>query len=254
MQLLGKSILISGAKRVGGELALELAARGAKVALTYRRSREAIDETVAHIEQSGAEAFAIQADLSRPEDAEAAVAKTIARFGRIDAFIAMASDYKRTPFDALEPADFDGMIASNLAAAYHPAVASAKAMLKQEPIEGLRGKILFVGDWATERPYKGYLPYLIAKGALRTLALGLASELAPWVHVNLLQPAMIAQPEGFSQEDAQAVLERTPVHRFGSPADLNNLILYLLEGTDFATGGVYRIDGGRFLGTDDDLR
>jgi pteridine reductase len=64
----------------------------------------------------------------------------------------------------------------------------------------------------------------------------------------MIQPAMIDPPADFSEADKQAVLAQTPLHRFGSPGDINRLILYLLEGTNFVTGACYRVDGGRFLG------
>ena len=54
-----------------------------------------------------------------------------------------------------------------------------------------------------------------------------------------------------STEDREAVLQLTPLKRIGCPDDLNELILFLLEKADFATGSCYRVDGGRFLGQDD---
>ena len=58
---------------------------------------------------------------------------------------------------------------------------------------------MMLGDWATERPYKDYLPYLVAKGGLTTLTLALARELAPHVPVALIQPAMIDPPPDFTR-------------------------------------------------------
>jgi pteridine reductase len=59
---------------------------------------------------------------------------------------------------------------------------------------------------------------------------------------------MIEPPPDFSEEDKQEVLEVTPLRRFGSPQDVNRLIVYLLDETNFVTGVCYRVDGGRFLG------
>ena len=140
------------------------------------------------------------------------------------------------------------MIAANLTVPFHAALASARAMLGQAAIDGLKGKIVNLGDWATERPYKDYLPYLVAKGGLTTMTLALARELAPHVSVALIQPAMIDAPPDFSEAEKQAVLEQTPLRRFGSASDVNRLILYLLDGTNFVTGSCFRVDGGRFLG------
>ncbi len=64
----------------------------------------------------------------------------------------------------------------------------------------------------------------------------------------MIQPAMIEPPPDLGDDEVQAVLAQTPLHRIGSPDDVNRLILYLLEGTNFVTGACFRVDGGRFLG------
>jgi pteridine reductase len=247
MNLTGKAVLITGGRRVGSDLALRLADRGANVALTYHTSRAVIEATVAEVERRGVEGMAVQADLTQADQAQAAVDAVVARFGRLDVLVNMASVYRRTPFDALTPADFDSMLAANLAAPYHTSIAASRQMKMQVAEDGIKGKIVNVGDWATDRPYRDYLPYLVAKGALKTFTMALALELAPDVTVNMIQPAMIDPPPDLSTDERAAIIEATPLKRTGTPGDANRLILYLLEGTDFATGGSYRVDGGRFL-------
>ncbi len=248
--LRGKVVLITGGRRVGSALARMLAGRGANLAMTYHSSREAIENTIAEVQSSGVQGMAVSADLSHAEAATRAVQAIVERFGHLDALVNMASAYRRTPFDALQPGDFDQMIAANLAAPYHTAVAAARQMLTQPGIDGIKGKIVNIGDWATERPYKDYLPYLVAKGGLTTMTLALARELAPHVPVAMIQPAMIDPPPDFTPADTAAVIAQTPLHRVGTPADVNRLILYLIEETNFVTGACFRVDGGRFLGHD----
>ncbi|MFI5460598.1 MAG: SDR family oxidoreductase [Isosphaerales bacterium] len=246
--LRGKVVLITGGRRVGGELALMLAARGTHVAMTFHTSRAVIERTIESARALGVAGLAVAADLSRPTQAENAVNEVAGRFGRLDALVSMASVYRRTPLADLSPRDFDDMIAANLAAPYHTALAAARLMLAQPGEDGIKGKIVVMGDWATERPYKDYLPYLVAKGGLTTMTLALARELAPHIPVAMIQPAMIEPPADLTADEKQAVLAQTPLQRFGLPADVNRLILYLLEGTNFVTGACFRVDGGRFLG------
>ena len=177
--LRGKVVLITGGRRVGSALARMLASRGANLAMTYHSSREAIELVIAEVQASGVQGMAVGADLSNAAAAGRAVNAVVERFGRLDVLVNMASIYRRTPFNALEPRDFDQMIAANLAAPYHTAVAAARQMLTQAGNDGIKGKIVNIGDWATERPYKDYLPYLVAKGGLTTMTLALAKELAP---------------------------------------------------------------------------
>jgi pteridine reductase len=245
-----KVALITGGRRVGGELALLLADRGWDVAMTYHTSREAIERTVAAVKGRGREGLAIAADLSRSEQAAEAVRRASEHLGRLDALVNMASVYRRTPFATLAPRDFDSLIAANLAAPYHTAIAAARAMLEQPAEDGIKGKIVNIGDWATDRPYKDYLPYLVAKGGLTTMTLALAAELAPHIPVAMIQPAMIEPPPDLDEQDRRSVIDQTPLRRCGTPGDVNRLILYLLEETTFVTGACFRVDGGRFLGVE----
>jgi pteridine reductase len=245
-----KVVLITGGRRVGGELALLMAVQGWRIAMTYHASRAAIERTIESVEKAGTAGLAIAADLARPEQAENAITQVVTRFGRLDALVNMASVYRRTPLADLCARDFDDMIAANLAAPYHAALAAARQMQKQPGTDGIKGKIVVMGDWATDRPYKDYLPYLVAKGGLKTMTMALAKELAPHITVAMIQPAMIDPPPEMTDEDKAAVLAATPLGRVGSPDDVNRLILYLLEGTNFVTGACFRVDGGRFLGED----
>lgn len=246
-----KVVLITGGRRVGADLARLLAGRGHRLAMTYHHSKTTIEQTIADVEAAGSEGLAVQADLTDPEAAERMVAATVERFGRIDALVNMASVFRRTPLASLSPRDFDDMIAANLTAPYHAAIASARRMLAQEARDGIKGKIVMMGDWTTERPYKDYLPYITAKGGLTTMTLALAKELAPHIPVAMIQPAMIAAPPELTDAEKQEILEATPLHRFGSAEDVNRLIVYLLDETNFVTGVCYRVDGGRFLGVDE---
>jgi len=250
LNLSGKTLLITGARRVGAHLAVELARHGANVALSYFSSRERIEAVAEEVRRAGTRAAAIPADLRDPAPAQALVDRTVAEFGSIDGLVNMASVFHSTSFDALQPADFDQAIASNLKAPYLVAVAAARAMRRQPVVDGLQGKIINFADWAVERPYRDFLPYFIAKGGVVTMTKALAVELAPTIAVNAIAPAMIDPPPNLSSADIEEIRRASPLQRLGTPADATNLVVYLLEGTDFVTGAVYRVDGGRFLGVE----
>lgn len=252
MNLEGATILVTGGRRVGADLALRLADRGANVALTFHTSRAPIEELARRVTEQGGAGLPIAADLTDPDQAEAAVAATIARFGRLDALVNMASVYRPTPFESLVASDYHALVASNLSAPYFTSVAAGRAMLRQDDRpDRLQGRIVSIGDAASQRPRRGYLPYFIAKGALKTMTLALARELAPHVTVNLIEPGTIEPPDDLPAAALAAIHRATPLARHGRPADVNSLILHLLEAGDFVTGSTWRIDGGRFLGTDD---
>ena len=106
----------------------------------------------------------------------------------------MVSRFDRTPFADLSPAIINDTLEVNLKAPMWTAIATAQRMQKQTVENGVKGKIIHFLDWAVYRPYRDYLPYLVAKGGLDTLTKTLATELAPDILVNGIAPAMIAPP------------------------------------------------------------
>src|SRR5260370_56700 len=113
MNLRNKTVLITGGRRVGAHLAVELARRGANIALSYFKSVKQIEAVADEARRLGVRAAAFAGDLRLPAAAEALVAQTVAEFGSIDALVNMASNFHPTPFDALHPADFDESSPSN---------------------------------------------------------------------------------------------------------------------------------------------
>src|SRR5215831_8452265 len=99
MNLDGRVVLITGAKRVGAVLAKTVATRGADVAVSYNRSREEADETVAAVKAAGRRAIAVESNVENPSACAALVAAVDKAFGRLDVLVNMASIYKSVPFD-----------------------------------------------------------------------------------------------------------------------------------------------------------
>ncbi len=242
-------MLITGGRRVGAQLAVDLAERGANIALSYFQSRDEIESVADEVRALGRQAVAVRADLRDPEQVDRLIAQTVSELGGIDCLVNMVSTFQPTPFEELTPEDFDESIAANLKAPYLVAVAAARAMRQNPTVDGLQGKIVNFADWAAFRPYKGFLPYMIAKGGVVTMTAALAVELAPTITVNAIAPAMIEPPAHLSADDVERIRQVTPLKRIGKPSDANRLVLYLLEGSDFVTGEVIRVDGGRFLGS-----
>ncbi len=249
MHLNGLNVLITGGRRVGAHLARELARRGANVALSYFQSRDTIEAVADEVRRQGSQACAIAADLRNPDEVDALVEQTVSNLGSLDCLVNMASSFSATPFDELTPQDFEDNIAANLKAPYLTAVAAAQAMRRNPLKEGLQGKIVNFADWAVFRPYRDFLPYMVAKGGVVTLTKALAVELAPTITVNAVAPAMIDPPPHLTEEQIESIRQASPLQRIGEPSDANRLVLFLLE-CDFVTGEIYRVDGGRFLGTD----
>ena len=248
MNLHGKTILITGGRRIGAKLARQLAERGANIAFSYLTSHDVMHAVADECRRIGVRAETFRADLRSADEAKQLVEWTVATFGSVDVLVNLTSIYTRTPFATLRPEDYEAMLTANLTAPYWVAVAAARAMQTQPIINGLQGKIIHFTDWAVDRPYRDFLPYLIAKGGLVTLTKALAVELAPTITVNAVAPGTVEPSPGLSESKLQQIRESSALGRTGSANDVIQAVLYLLEGTDFATGEVLRVDGGRFLG------
>jgi len=157
----------------------------------------------------------------------------------LNCLIASAAVYQRTPFAKLTEADWDFHIDANLKGPFLFAREVARRMKT--------GKMIFFADWAAERPYRHYLPYLVSKAGIICLTKALAKELAPRVQVNAIAPGPVLLPVDFTKKETRQVIESTLVKRLGTPQDIVNSVVFLIEGSDFITGHTLVVDGGRLI-------
>jgi pteridine reductase len=243
MELRGKVALVTGAaRRVGRTVAMELAARGAVMAIHYRTSRAEAEEAVSEISRSGGRASAFSANLEQVAELEAMVAAIITEFGRIDVLVNNASVFYRKPLEELTEHDWDVNLNTNLKAPFFLSKFAGAAMRRQGA-----GKIINIGDWAGIRPYNNYLPYTVSKSGLIGLTRALAKALAPEVQVNCVALGPVMPPEDYEVAERERLRNATLTKTLGSPRDVARAVLFLCEGTDFATGSTLLLDGGRLL-------
>jgi NAD(P)-dependent dehydrogenase (short-subunit alcohol dehydrogenase family) len=243
MNLQGKVALVTGAgRRVGQAIAIALAERGAALAIHYRSSRVGAEEAAARIIEQRGRAQIFSAELERVDELERMVASVIEAFGRVDVLVNSASVFYRKPLEEVTERDWDLNLDTNLKAPFFLAKFVGAAMRRQGA-----GKIINIGDWAAIRPYNNYLPYTVSKAGLIGLTRALAKALAPEVQVNCLALGPVMPPDDYGSEDIERLRLATLTKTMGSPGDVARAVLFLCEGTDFATGSTMMLDGGRLL-------
>src|SRR6185503_3793864 len=241
MELRGRWALVTGgAKRVGRAIAHELAGRGANVLVHYHTSAAEADATVASLRALGVDADALHAELADAEQVRRLAADAEARSGGVALLVNSASNYLRTPFDALTEAVWDASLDVNLKAPFLLAWTIGRAMRSRG-----EGAIVNIADWAGERPYRDYLPYCVSKAGIIALTRALAKELAPTVRVNAVAPGPVLPPDDFGAQELAAIRRATPLGRIGTPEDVARAIRFLAEEADFSTGSILHVDGGR---------
>ena len=171
------------------------------------------------------------------------VARTVGRFGRLDALVNNASTFHATPMGTSTAQDWDTLFASNARAPFFLAQAAAPHL------KASRGAIVNLVDIYAERPLANHPLYCMAKAALLMATKSLALELAPEVRVNAVAPGAILWPEHdeANGEAQAALLARTPLSRTGTPEEIAEAVRWLLRDASYVTGQVMRVDGGRML-------
>ena len=234
------ALVTGGAKRVGRTIALELASRGANVAIHYHTSGADAEATADQLRTMGVQATTLRADLGEAAAVRELAREAEAHTGGIALLVNSASNYLRTPLSSVDERQWAASLDVNLRAPFLLAVALGQAMRSRGS-----GCIVNVVDWAAERPYRDYLPYCVSKAGLIALTKGLAKELAPHVRVNAVAPGPVLMPEDFTDADVEAVRRATPLGRIGTPEDVARAIRFLAEEAAFSTGAVLHVDGGR---------
>ena len=245
MDLNGRGVLITGGKRIGASVAIDLARSGARIALVYRHSRDEAEATASKVRAQGSDAFVLQADLSDGNACRRVVDEAAAALDRLDVLINMASLYERKAYDSLDDSDWDRALAVDLRSSHLCTQAAVPHFRKR-----LGGRVVNFTDWvaASGRPrYTGYVPYYVAKAGVIGLTQILALELAAdGILVNAVAPGPILAPPGTSAEELAAVETATPLGRWGGPEEIAKAVRFLVE-TNFVTGEVVRVDGGRHI-------
>ena len=245
MDLGSRVVLLTGAKRIGAEIAAAVAAAGADVAIAYRSSADEANDVAVRVRQSGRHALVVRADVSDPQSCSTMVSQVEATFGRLDVLVNMASLYEQVPFDELDAAKWTRQIGVDLNGTFFSSLAAVPLMRRTGG-----GRIVNFADWvvASGRPrYPGFVAYYTAKAGVKALTEALALELASaQILVNAIAPGPILAPPGTSEDELEAVVAATPLGRWGGPGEIVKTVMALIS-SDFITGETIRVDGGRHL-------
>jgi pteridine reductase len=244
-RLAGQTALITGAaRRVGAQLARALHAEGANLAIHCHRSlaqAQRLSAELNAVRPASAEVFG--ADLRDAAQPAHLVAQTCTRFGGLNLLINNASSFYPTPLGTITLAQWQDLMGTNLQAPLFMAQAAAA------PLKASRGAIINIVDIHGLRPLRDHTVYSTAKAGLIMLTRALARELAPEVRVNAVAPGAVLWPEaGMDEQRKEKILEQTPLHRPGSPADIARAVLFFAAESPFVTGQILAVDGGRSVG------
>jgi 3-oxoacyl-[acyl-carrier protein] reductase/pteridine reductase len=235
--LAGKTALVTGAaRRIGRAIAMELAASGANIAITYLSSQAEAEQTVRDLATFDVDAFAVRTDLTDPESIRQSVAAVAEEFGRLDILVNNAGVFESAALEQITVAQWDHMFATNTRAPFLVAQAA------YPHLRAAGGRIVNIGSLGGTHPWATHAHYCTSKAALHMLSETMAKAWAPEISVNCVAPGMIVQGE--VGEAYAEFAERTPMGRNGTAKDVAAAVLFFATAPHFITGQLMTVDGG----------
>jgi len=235
----------SGKKRVGAAVAEALARAGYAIALHYRTSVAEAQETADSLLSLDVEVASFQADLTDEPAVKKLAEDVFTRFGRVDVLVNAAAIWQRKSLEEATAADVRAHFDANALGTFLMCQHVGLRMVAQPS----GGVIVNIGDWAEVRPYLGYAAYFPSKGAVTAMTRSFAVELGtrnPNVRVNAILPGPVMLPPDLPEAERQLAINATLVKREGSPKNIAQAVLALVE-NDFITGVCLPVDGGRTI-------
>lgn len=238
-----KACFITGASsRLGREIALSFAGRGYAICFTYLSSDEQAKETLKELQRISPSSQMVRCDLSSVPSIQEAFEFFKKHFDRLDLLISNASNFYPTPLPEVTEKDWDNLVNTNLKGAFFTMQEAAKIMQEQD----FTSRIITITDVSAELVWRRYAPYTVSKLGIQHLTKIFAKVFAPKILVNSIAPGTILPHPERDKNLEKDILEKIPLKRFGSPNDIIEVAM-LLANTEYITGEVINVDGGRLL-------
>lgn len=252
-QLAGRIALVTGGGRgIGRSISEHLAARGAAVAVNYRRDADAAAEVVAAIEASGGRAAAYAASVDDADAMASMVEAITADLGAVDLLVCNAGIASRGQSVAdTDPVELVRVINTHAVGAHHAARLVLPGMR-----QAARGDIVMISSVAAHTHGANGAPYSMGKAALESLAYTLAKEELPnGIHVNIVAPGLVETDMGVrlaravygkrEMDDLRELDSQFPFGRVCQPDDIANVVTFLCSNAaGYVTGQRIVVDGG----------
>lgn len=237
------ALITGGSRGIGRACALELARRGAAVAITYQSNEAAAREAVEGLKALGARAQALKLELADPEACAKAVDAVVESLGRLDVLVNNAGLALDGLVMRTKPEDWQRQLDVNLSGAFYLVRAASRPMVKQRS-----GAIVNLTSVVGEMGNAGQSGYAATKAGLIGFTKALARELAGRnIRVNAVSPGFIEtdMTSRIAGDAREKLVASIPLARMGSADEVARAVAFLAsEQASYITGEVLRVNGG----------
>ena len=241
------ALVTGGSRGIGKAIVVALAKAGAKVAFVYQSNKESADALVTELTGQGHEVYAIQADVSKKADADAAIESVIGKWGRLDILVNNAGIIRDKLVMAMDVSEWQQVIDTNLTSVFNFCQSAIRPMMSNR-----FGRIINMSSVASDFSNPGQANYAASKAGIEGFSRCLATEYAKrGITVNCVAPGFIETDMTLAVVNAAGdkIKAAIPVKRLGRPEDISNAVLFLAgEDSSYITGQVLKVDGGLTLG------
>jgi len=247
-----KTAIITGsATGVGAACAIELSRRGYRVLINYNKSKDEAEKTREECVAVGGDPIVVQGDVADDASCRAMVDAAIKAWGQIDVLInnaGMTAFLGRDAWDKIDADTFGRIYQVNVVGTFQM-VRACEVHLKES-----QGAIVNVSSIAGSLGVGSSVPYIASKGAMNSLTLHFARELAPQIRVNAVCPGLITTrwfTDGVGADNYDKIKRgyenSVPLKKASSAEDVADAVIWLATGAQTTTGELILLDGGKHL-------
>jgi len=242
----GKVALITGASRgIGRAIALELADRGAAVAVNYRTSLSAAEDVRNDIRRGGHECELFQGDISDKEHARRLIRDVVNSFHHVDILVNNAGITRDRSIRKMTDDDWAEVIDTNLNSVFYCTSAALPLMIEQK-----FGRIINIASFSGQAGNFGQANYAASKGGIIAMTKVLALELARYnITANVISPGFTEteMTSSIPGEVLEQILAKIPMRRLARPEEIAKAVAFLISDGDYITGQQINVNGGIYM-------
>jgi NAD(P)-dependent dehydrogenase (short-subunit alcohol dehydrogenase family) len=236
------ALVTGGARGIGRAIVLELAGRGAAVAVNYHSSRAEAESLAARVGEMGVGCLLAQGDVAEREQARSVVGQVMEACGRLDILVNNAGISRNKSLRKMADDDWADVINVNLNGTYYCTSAALPHMIRQK-----FGRIINITSYSGQAGNFGQANYAASKGGIAAFTKTVALEMAKYnITANAIAPGFTSTEmlAGMPPEIQEQIKGKIPMGRFGEPEEIARAAGFLAADADYITGQQLSVNGG----------